>query len=187
MLPLRVRRGPLGSVDAALARWLSVEWSARLLAYSMRPSGVSRYVIVRVFVLFRHAPFLADRRLRGCVINHYAVERPLVKGLNELPLRRVPAKVSQAGLGATPRREQEAAAQRAPSERRHATGYGGWPPRGAASGSERAQTRSRRAAEEARRNGGPSPGAAWRCGGYWCRVWGSKGGHAPWETQPPGQ
>lgn len=127
MLPLRVRRGPLGSVDAALARWLSVEWSARLLAYPMRPSGVSRYVIVRVFVLFRHAPFLADRRLRGCVINHYAVERPLVKGLTNFQLGGFPPGGQAGSPGGQGRDGAIAGAPRAPGSAPRVAGSPGAP------------------------------------------------------------
>ena len=117
----RASRRHLGSVDATFGALALVEWSARLLAYSMRPSGVSRYVIVGVSsVLFRHAPSLADRRLRGCVINHYAVEWSLVKGLTNFQRGGFQPGPGQAGFGATPRREPEAAAGGAasPSESR---------------------------------------------------------------------
>lgn len=93
---------PWALVTRHSARWLSVERSARPLAYSMRSSGVSRYVIAGCSCLSATRRPWPTRRLRGCVINHYAVEWPLVKGLTNFQVGGFPA--DQSGFPGRARR-----------------------------------------------------------------------------------
>ena len=111
----RASRPPGLLLTRHLARWLSVERSARLLAYPMRSSGVSRYVIVAVFVPFRHAPSLADpapARLCDKSLCRRAASR---QGVNELPARRVPGRP----VGFPPRGRGGLPGGPGPSQARH--------------------------------------------------------------------
>lgn len=110
---------PRALLTRHLARWLSVERSARLLAYAMRSSGVSRYVIVGAFVPFRHAPSLADSapgRLCDKSLCRRAASR---QGVNELPARRVPREISRVSPERARRAPRRARAAMAPSQARH--------------------------------------------------------------------